>query len=170
MISSILTGISVSLFLSMMYRASQGNAKEDENGNLVLRLPKFYWILGAISFLIGIGLLVVAYFYVDSIDDSHIVLYMSLAFIFLGYFLFSKGFISNILVTENELIETGLFGKKTIIYLNEINTISFGNISQELRIKTQDSKIKAHFHLIGFSKLVSILERKTGISRKEMGL
>jgi hypothetical protein len=170
MISHILTITAVSFVMGMLYSASKGKSKEDLHGNLVLQLPKFYWFLGAFGLLIGVTLLVVANFYVDVTDGKIIAICLSLGPIILGGVLFAKGYNSKIVVTENEIIETGLFGRKTQIYLNEIQSISFGNISLELTIKGKGKKIKAHAHLFGFRELMERLSEKTGYTPAKMGL
>lgn len=170
MISYILTITSVPLIMVMLYSASKGKAKEDEQGNLILRLPKFYWFLGAFMILVGVAFLVAANFYVDVMDDKEIVLYISLGAALLGSLLFAKGYISKIVVTETDIIETGLFGQITQINLNETESISFGSVSQELTIKSKGKKIKAHVHLVGFEELIGKLVKKTGKTPEEMGL
>lgn len=52
----------------------------------------------------------------------------------------------------------------------EIKDISFGKTSLEMKIKSTDKNIKAHIHLIGFDKLVSRLEEKTGKTRSQIGI
>ncbi len=170
MISHILTVTAVTLILRMLYSASKRKANEDEQGNLVLQLPKFYWFFGAFMISVGIALLVVANFYVEATDDKEIVLYMSLGAIILGGFLFTKGYISKILISETDIVETGIFGQITQININEIESISFGIVSQELTIKSKKKKIKAHIHLVGFGELVEKLIQKTGKTPTEMGL
>jgi hypothetical protein len=52
----------------------------------------------------------------------------------------------------------------------DIVNLSFGLISLELKIEGYKKNIKAHSHLIGFDKLVSKIEEKTGKTRAQMGL
>ncbi len=170
MISTIIITTVVSLIMGMLYVASQGKAKEDNQGNLILQLPKFYWFLGIIMILIGVGLLVVANFYVDTPEDKKVVFSMCIVATVLGCYLFLKGYISKIIVTNRGVIAIGLFGQQTPIHWNEITTISFGSISQELSIRSKQNTIRAHIHLVGFNELVSKLEEKTGKPRNEMGL
>ena len=56
MISGILIAAAVTIMMAMLYSASKGKAKESEQGQLLLRLRKFYWILGAFMIIVGIAL------------------------------------------------------------------------------------------------------------------
>jgi hypothetical protein len=170
MISGILITAAVTIMMAMLYSASKGKANENEQGQLLLQLPKFYWILGAFMIIVGIALLIAAMFHFDSNEDKVVVLCMSLVTLGFGYLLFGKGYISNIVISENEIIETSMFRKKTHINFNEIDNITFGKISLELSIKSKQKKIKAHIHLVGFRELVAKLSEKTGRTSIEMGI
>lgn len=168
MISTILTAVTVSVIMMLLFKASKKNAKNDGHGNIILQLPKFYWILGAFALIIGLFLLVIAIFYVGN-DDRNIVLAMSLGAILLGALLFAKGYISNIKISEESIVETSLLGKEKEIKWTEIESVSFGKVSLELKIKSNKKAIKAHVHLIGFPQLIEVVEAKTGITRQQMG-
>ena len=168
-LKSILPIIAVSLVMSLLYAASKKKPKKDEVGNIILQLPKLYPIMGIIIITSGIGLLIFAFFFASA-SDKILASICSLIAMIAGLFLFAKGFISNIRVTELGIIETTLFGKEHVIRWNEIKDISFGKVSLELKIQSFDKNIKAHMHLVGFPELVSTIEEKTGKSKTEIGI
>lgn len=168
-LKNILPVIIISLVMAFLYAASKKKAKEDELGNIILQLPKLYSIFGILIILGGIGLLIFASFFAHE-KDSVTAFIASLIALIAGMFVFAKGYISQIKVTDSGIIETTIFGKQKEIKWHEIIKLSFGTISLELKIKSADKTIKAHLHLVGFQELVYKLENKTGKSRYEMGI
>ena len=88
----------------------------------------------------------------------------------LGWYLFAKGYMTQIKVTDSGLVETIIFGKEKTILWGEITKVSFGAISLQLTIRSADKKIKAHLHMVGFNELVYKLESKTRKSGFDLGI
>ncbi len=168
-LKNILPVVAVTMVMGLLYAASRKKAKEDGDGNLILQLPKFYFILGILIIVGGIGLLIYGFLFANE-SDKIIVSICSLLALIAGLFLFAKGYVSNILVTDLAIIETNLFGKQKEIRWNEIKKVSFGKVSKQLKIESANMNIKAHIHLVGFQELVAKLERKTGKTKVEIGI
>jgi len=168
-LKDILPVMAVSVIMILLFAASKGQPKKDELGNIILKLPKFYSIFGILVILGGIGFFIFAFFFAKENDQLTIVI-IGLVAMLSGLFLFAKGYVSHIKVTELGIIETTIFGKQKEIKWNEIEDLSFGKVSLELKIASSNVKIKAHTHLVGFNELVSKLEEKTGKKRIEFGI
>jgi hypothetical protein len=168
-LKSVLPVILVSFVMAFLYKASQKKPKKDGLGNIILQLPKLYYIIGVLSIVGGIGILIFVLFFTD--ENEIILAYLGcLSFVFIGFLLFAKGYISHIKITDLAIIETTMFGKKKEIKWNEIKDLSFGKVSLELKISSSDKNIKAHLHLIGFQELTAKLEQKTGKNKAEIGI
>jgi len=160
----------VGLVMSLLYVASKKKPKEDEQGNTILKLPNFYWIMGVFIIATGIGFLFFASYWASESDALPARIAAIIALV-LGLLLFGKGYISSILIKDSGLVETSMFGKEKEILWNEIEKITFGKVSLELKIQSSNrNKIKAHLHLVGFDELVSTLEEKTGKTRSQLGI
>jgi hypothetical protein len=155
--------------MAFLYSASKKKPKKDEIGNIILQLPKLYAIIGLLLIIGGIGILIFA-FITASGNDWIIAISCSLIPMILGVLLFAKGYISHIKITESGIIETTMLGKLKEIRWNEINDLSFGKVSLEMKIASSEKNIKAHIHLVGFDELVSKIEEKTGKTRIQIGI
>ncbi len=157
------------MLMAILYAVSKKKPKEDGHGNMILQLPKFYPIFGILVIIGGLGLLIFAFFFGKE-NDAILASICSLLAFLTDLYLFAKGYISYIKVTDSGIIETSMFGKQNEIKWDEINDLSFGKVSLELKIAASDKNIKAHMHLIGFDNLITRLEEKTGKSKSEMGI
>ncbi|MBQ0767669.1 MAG: hypothetical protein KBT58_00145 [Bizionia sp.] len=159
----------MSLVITFLYAASKKTPKEDGLGNILLQLPKLYYILGIFVVIGGIGLLIYAFVFANE-DDKILATISSITAVLAGSILFAKGYISNLKVTDFEIIETTMFGHRKAIQWNEIKDLSFGKVSLELKITSHSTHIKAHMHLIGFQELLTKLEEKTGKTKTQIGI
>jgi hypothetical protein len=168
-IENIAPGVIISLIMALLYAASKKKPKDAGDGNFILQLPKFYAWFGLLMIMGGIALVKYTFIYARE-SDRAIGAVACIIALLAGMWVFAKGYISQIKVTDSGLIETTIFGKEKTILWSEVKKISFGTISLELTIRSADKKIKAHQHLVGFQELVYKLESKTGKSRFEMGI
>ncbi len=169
MLTNALPIIVVSIVMALLFKASKKNPKVDNEGNYILKLPKFYTIIGLFTIVIATALFIYDIFFANG-EDKMIVFTIGLVLILIGLLLFSTGSISNIKLTNFAIIETNMFGKTKEIKWEDIKDVSFGKVSLELKIKSSDKSIKAHMHLIGFENLVILLEDKVGKNRNEFGM
>ncbi len=168
-LKNILPALIVTTVMVLLLAASKKKPKQDDLGNLILQLPKFYYIMGIFVVLGGIALLIFGFFFANE-NDQILANISSLIALIVGLLLFAKGYISNIRITDSEIIETTIFGKSKQIQYNEINNITFGKTSQEIKISSSNKVIKAHIHLVGIDSLISKLEEKTGKTRNQIGI
>ncbi|KAB1159390.1 hypothetical protein F7018_03500 [Tenacibaculum aiptasiae] len=166
---SILPVIIVSIVMSLLLAISKKKPRKDESGNLILQLPKLYPIIGVFVITGGVALLIFAFFFAKE-NDQILAIISSIVSFIVGLLLFAKGYISYIKITDLAIIEKTLFGKQKEIRWTEIQDLSFGKQSLEMKIISADKNIKAHMHLVGFDELVSTLEKKTGKTRAQIGI
>ena len=167
MITNILPVLIVTFLMSYLYSASKKKPKYDEKGNIILKLPNFYYLFGLTLMIGGIGLICYVYFFNNKIEKMYGLIF-SLIGIIPGVLLFTKGYMSNIIVNDFGIVENTMFGKQNEIKWDELLDVKFGKMSQELSMKSKNKTIKAHVHLVGFPTLVDKIEEKTGKSIKEL--
>ena len=168
-IENITPALIISLIMALLYAASKKKPRDAGDGNFILQLPKFYAWFGLFVVMGGFALVVYTFIYASESDILMGALASAIALL-VGMWIFAKGCISQIKVTDSGLIETSIFGKEKTILWGEITKVSFGAISLELTIRSADKKIKAHLHMVGFNELVYKLESKTRKSRFDLGI
>ncbi|NQY09324.1 MAG: hypothetical protein HRT71_07385 [Flavobacteriales bacterium] len=168
-ITSFIIPVVVSIVLTLLYKASLKKSKIDEDGNRILKLPIFYVLLGG---LFSVGSLVVLIWGLISCkpDEVIIVCFAFLLMACLGVPLFLIGWFSQVKIIEEGIEQTTMFGKIKFIKWSEIESISFGKMSQELKIKSETQKVKVPMQLVGFNELVDEIELKTDFDRSKIGL
>ncbi len=130
-------------------------------------MPFFYTILGGIAAFGGFSILI--YGLITMEPDEFIFLF--LIFLFgagLGIPLLLMGTIFKIVLTPDYIKQINMVGTTKIIKWNEIETIDFNKVTQELKIKSITSKIKAHMHLIGFYDLLNEIDIKTKFNQADL--
>lgn len=167
MITTILPVLIVTFLMSYLYTASKKKPKYDEKGNIILKLPDFYYLFGLALLIGGIGLICYVYLFNNTIEKMYGLIF-SLIGIIPGILLFAKGYRSAIIVNDFGIVENTMFGKQNEIKWNELLDVKFGKMSQELSMISRNKTIKAHSHLVGFPTLVDKIEEKTGRSIKEL--
>lgn len=168
-IENLTPALIISLLSALLYAASKKKPKDSGDGNFILQLPKFYAWFGLLVIMGGFALVIYTFVYASE-SDMLLGALASIIALIVGMWIFAKGYISQIKVTDSGLIETTIFGKEKTILWGEITKVSFGAISMELTIRSADKKIKAHLHMVGFNELVYKLESKTRKSRFDLGI
>ncbi|MBK9103219.1 MAG: hypothetical protein IPL92_01275 [Saprospiraceae bacterium] len=159
----------ITLIMALLYAASKKKPRDAEDGSFILQLPKFYAWFGLFVIIGGFALVIYTFIYASE-SDKLLGALASIIALIVGMWIFAKGYISQIRVTDSGLIETTIFGKEKTILWGEITKVSFGTISMELTIRSAEKKIKAHLHMVGFNGLVYKLESKTRKSRFDLGI
>jgi hypothetical protein len=165
--TSSIVAFAVSLTMALLISTSLKLPKEDEQGNKILVLPKFYLIIGLFSICVSLAVVIAGTFTANQ-DEIIFVILIATLFLSLGIPLFLIGKNFKLVITTKELIHTNIFGKTKSIKWEEIKSISFGKISLELKIKTDLVKIKIHQHSVGFPYLIDTIESKTNYTKKSM--
>jgi hypothetical protein len=123
-IENIAPAVIISLIMAFLYTASKKKPRDAGDGNFILQLPKFYAWFGILMIMGGITLMIYAFIYATE-TDRVLATFASFIALIVGMFIFAKGYISQIKVTDSGLIETTLFGKEKTILWGEITRISF---------------------------------------------
>lgn len=168
-LENLLPGVIISLLMALLYAASKKKPRDAVDGSFILQLPRFYAWFGLFVIIGGFALVIYTFIYASE-SDKLLGALASIIALTVGMWIFAKGYISQIRVTDSGLIETTIFGKEKTILWSEVTKVSFGAISLELTIRSADKKIKAHQHMVGFNELVYNLESKTRKSRFDLGI
>lgn len=168
-ISSAMIGFAVVLVMNLLKKASKENAILTDEGHQILKMPILYGIFGIISFMLGLVVICLGIIMFDS-ENIYPQFFMFLLFSGLGIPLILQAWVAKTILTDTEIIKVSGFGKRKSIKWKDIQKVTFGKISLELKIQDQQNKIKCHQHLVGFHSLVEKLEEETGMSQNEMGL
>ena len=168
-VADILIPIVVSMVMAFLVAASKKTPIEDETGSKVLRFPTFYKIVA--YFVMGFGL----FFLISSIFTGNnedwgfgIGMFVFCAFLSVPLFLCCYNY--RLKINSEFLEQSNLLRKVKRIRWDEIKGMSFDIISQQITIRGEKQKITVHAHLIGFTFLLEQIERKTGYTRKKLGI
>ena len=159
----------VIIIMSLLVVASKKRPKQDDNGNPILKLPIFYSLIGIATFLSGFGLIYYLIFGVQEGETIPVII-STLVLFAIGILLYLKGSLFSITILDNGIKEKTMFGKIKTINWSEMESITFGKTSLELKIISSKTKIKAHLHMKGFPHLVDKIEENTGKTKREMGI
>lgn len=161
--------IVVIAIMSLLVAASKKRPKLDENGNSILKLPIFYSLIGIATFFSGFGLI---YYLIFRAQENEIipVVVSTLVLFAVGILLYLKGSLFSITILDNGIKEKTMFGKIKCINWSEMESITFGKTSLELKIISHKTQIKAHMHMRDFPYLVEKIEENTRRTKKEMGI
>lgn len=163
-----ITGVVIAIIMYFLNTVSKAKPIQTMEGDEVFKLPLFYGILGIIAFAAGLWILI--YGLINYNPEEFLWMLISCVFIGgLGGLLILQQWVSKVILTENEIIKVTMSGKNKILAWGEITEIKFNAFSSELKVKSKNTSIKCHMHLVGFPSLVEKLEMKTGITKKQMG-
>lgn len=121
-----ISGVAVALAVRMLNRDSEKkDLKFDKDGNIVLKMSKFYDFLGYMSIILGLMIVVMSQFRADSTTESIIIM-------FIGLFLMLEGIFVIITIKRTRVVagQAGVryikfTGKEKYIPWNEIKEIKF---------------------------------------------
>ncbi|MBI1286685.1 MAG: hypothetical protein GC178_03820 [Flavobacteriales bacterium] len=168
-ISSAITPLAVTLVMALLVAASKKKPKEDKKGNKILRLPVLYPIIGGFATIAGLTVLVYGLWTCEP-DETIFVLMLFLMASGLGIPLLLIGIVFKLVITPDQLEQTTMLGKIKTMKWVDIESVTFGKVSLELKIRSKDQQIKAHMHLVGFPYLIDEIESNTKFNRQEMGI
>lgn len=146
-------------------------AEQMENGKIVLKMNKFYGILGIISVVFSIILAIIAVLSgAFGGEDIVYVLLMLAFFLLIGLLLILYSRNTMVQATAEKIEYTGLTGKSKEMRWNEVNAVSYNPSSKEITLKSGNDKIKLHLHLKGIGSLINIIKQNIDISICEQAL
>ena len=162
-------GIAVSTALAFLTKATGKPVETDESGKFNLRMNKLYGIMGIAGLVFGLSFLI--FLPLTSPNDSGIWIAIILMLLIswgtgipcLMYYRNHK-----VSFSDNSIIATNVYGKMKEIKWSDISDIRFKALSGLLVLTTTNEQIKVHQHLVGLSKFVEYIEKKTKWTRKEL--
>jgi hypothetical protein len=171
-LSSVLTALSIAVVLGYLSRATHKKVAGDIGGRYLLRMHKFYFISGIAALLLA-AVFVAAPFVTRS-DDAVFYLLAFLMLLLCG----GLGLLSLLYYKRHYVLfdETGfevcnIRGTVKTATWEEIQEARFNSNSGLLTLTIYaGSRIKVHYHLVGFPQFVALLEQKTNWTSEQLRL
>lgn len=168
----VLTGLCISLALSYLNKATGKKVTANQQGEYLLRMHKFYYVLGVISVIIGTVFLVVPPL-VDDVDIVMLIVIFFMLLIFGGLGLLCLLYYKNhyLLFDSNRIEVRSHIGKTSSIHWDDIKRAQFNAFSGLLILTTYSGgKLKIHQHLVGLVQFVNQLEERKGWTPQDLKL
>ena len=167
-----LVALSVTLTLIYLSKATSKEIVSNEQGQYLLRMHKFYYIVGAIGLVFG-AIFIVSPLIVDDPDLTFYIIVFLMLLLFGGLGLLSVLYFRRhyVLFDETKVEVRSPFGGTKNLLWNEIAKAKFNPSSGLLTLtsKTGD-RVMVHYHLVGFPRFVEQLENKTTWTAKQLKL
>ena len=140
---------------------------EDELGKIRFSLTPFYKWLGYL--LIYVNILVWISTSSNSEEDKIALIFLTLFFGGSGILIITLFYRIWFAMDEKELSYRGIWRGPIILNWDEIKTIKFNVWSSSLVFKNKEGKkVLAHAHLQGISQILEIIEKKKGLTKKDI--
>jgi hypothetical protein len=141
---------------------SSSNKRIDanEDGVFVLRMNKAYGVIGYICIAFaGITGIIAAIAKVQSSADFWSVIFIVLLICGLGTPLVLVARNQKVVVTDEEVINYGMTGKRKEILWKDVDKVQFNKVSLELKLTARRTSISLHMHLVGFNKFIELMQK-----------
>lgn len=168
----LVTDCCIAAILWYLNKASKKKILPNLQGEIVLRMPKFYNIIGYISLVIGV-ITVIGPFVTDKPDTETYILILAMLLLFGGLgALCILCYRNHYLLFDNYGVEVrSPMGEVKHIRWNDISMASFNSLSGYLILTDKEgNKLKIFKQLIGLSLFVHALENKAKCDSKNLNL
>ena len=159
-ITSGLIGITITLVFSYMNNGANEEIEIQSNGDIELRMNKFYHILGYLSIGFASIFVMAALYYQDKemyiLGFAMLLLFGGLGLLILMYYLNHK-----LMFNEDKIIVHNWRREVQEIYWTEITEIKFNAFSGYLKINGRNKNLKIHYHLVGLKEFTKRIDQKT---------
>ncbi|UII28161.1 PH domain-containing protein [Fulvivirga maritima] len=168
-ISTYAIPVVVLIIMMFLMSASKKQPKVDDKGNVILKLPIFYLIVGLLAVFGAVAVLV--YGLINHEPESPFALLFTVVLILgLAVPLLLMGLNFRLIIKDAGVEQRTMLGKTKAIEWSDIQDVSFGKVSLELKIISNNNKIKVHMHSIGFGTLLEAIESHTDFNRIKIGI
>lgn len=141
------------------------------DGAFIFRMPLLVGIIGVLSVIAGIATAIYGFLWGDyQTQDFWWILLGVVLMVGLGIPLILVTWIQEIRLDDEAIVQRTLLGKIRKIHYEEIEAITFGLLSQQLKITKGSTHIKCHRYTIGFADLLKIIQAKNPQFHKISGL
>ncbi len=166
----VIIGIAVSTALAFLTKATGKSVDIDQSGQFNLRMNKLYGIMGIIGLVFGLIFLIFIPLTAEPNESGIWMVVILMLLIFWGTGIPCLMYYQNHRVSfdDNSIVATSVYGKIREIKWTDIEDIKFKAMSGLLVLTTKDEKVKVHQHLIGLSKFIEFVEKKTKWTHKEL--
>lgn len=147
-------GITVSIITSYLYKSSTKHIPTKNEGKVVLKLSSLFIYIGIIGGFIFIAL-TLSFF-----SANELAAFIFIPFIILSLLLVLAGINKKVIFNEERVKVINSFGKEKEVSWQEIISVDFGNVSQELVLKTSNQQVRIHMMFKGFVTLIEMLKQQ----------
>jgi len=156
----------VPLALAYLQRGTGEKVTKSKNGQIILRMNKFYGIIGLFGVCLGLAIATMIV-----VTNGFVGVALMPLLIFVGTGLPCVLYYQNhILKFDEHTIEVkSVFGKVKSVKWADTHSVSFGAVSGLLSITdSKGTRVKIHQHIVGLSEFIKMMEAKTKWRAKDL--
>lgn len=149
-------------YSKMMKDLNDGVRQEiepSEDGKIVLKINRYYSLMGIIFMVISVICLLLAIFTYGSNEEGFfigVLLFIMIIFFALLFIFLSR--VIRIEATVEQIIYSNLLGNRKEIRWDEIKRISFNNATKNMTIESATTKFKVHVYLKGCGSVLKLIK------------
>lgn len=159
-IKYILIVVLVGGLMSYLSRASGKRIETAQNGSMILRVSKEYFVLGICAIFFSLGILVFALTGVVKTIEDLLVVTGIFSFFYLGGIYFIALKYHYIEVTEEKITSFSFWRKPISLKWEDIVRVSFDERTLYLKLSDTSNCVRVHEHMTGFSRFKDIALEK----------
>ena len=159
-IAYVLIGMAVTLVINYMNKGASQEIEKGLNGEVELRMNKFYQTLGYVSIGIALIFILIALYYQET--EMYIIgVLMLLLFGGLGLFCLMYYRNHRLNFNDEKIIVHNWRRKIEEISWGEIDEIKFNPFSGYIKVRGLNKNLRIHQHLVGLKEFTESMEKKT---------
>ncbi len=167
MIGSVIVGILTAfILLFVSKKAQRKRIEEDELGNFIFRLPKYFLFIGILMLVMTL-----LFAFLIPIKNNEDIFYSVLFFSLFGMgglwmVLFYSSYLVNI--SDKEMSYISIFTKEIRMNWEAIEQIEYKPKRGRIIASNTNHKIVIHLQILGLDQLLEFIEKKKGITKEEL--
>lgn len=155
--------IVIHIVQSLLGEAAKKEPPKDEFGRVVMRLPRFYVIMGIMCAFVCLGFLGYGLSDLNQNEVDMIFFSAILAGGFASVFLLN-GLRLQIRFNDYEIYKRTAFRKEIVMHWSEVVEVKYSKKSRELILRSNSGKIRCHIQMIGFPALLRTIYEKFNLT------
>lgn len=166
----IVAAITIPVYV-LLARKANTEVKGDNVKTITLKMHIAYKYVGLLGIIAGLVAAVMCLIEVDEGEKLIAATVFLLFFEPLGITCYLWWRNHSVIISDESIQATSVYGKITKLNWTDINSISFGGTSGLLTFKDEsDTIVKSHQHLVGFKHVIDSLNSKTEWDSKKLRL
>lgn len=158
----------VTVIYGYLNRGAKTEIPQTNNGHFVLRMNKLYGIISVIGILLGLLIAIM----IITTNAPFIIAFIVLAIFLVTGIPLIMIYKNHYLKFDNNIIEVqNYIGKVQSLEWKKIRNISFNYFTGFISITDNyGTRIKVHYHLVGFSSFIRTMEAETNWTEEQLKL